>query len=365
MRIGVDARAATEERGGRGTMVRELLRGWARSETPHEFVLYARNPWDEALDERFRWRSIAAPDPLWHALAARAASRRCQAFLSTNSYLTAWFLRIPTAVMVCDMVAWSPELRPQRRAALIEHATLPLAVRRAAVLECISDSTRRDLVERFPAAAGKAGVVPLAADERFVPDGPRAEVEGRPFVLGVGTLEPRKNLPRLIEAFAALPDEVRGERLLVLVGALGWEASETLDALGRHSELLRTPGHVPDTELPAFYRAADAFAYPSLYEGFGLPVLEAMRSGAPVLTSSTSSLPEVAGDAAVYVDPTDVGSIRDGLEALLSDQALRERLARKGPERASVFSWDRTARDTLSELERAVSHAARARRRPV
>jgi glycosyltransferase involved in cell wall biosynthesis len=355
MRFGVDARAATEERAGRGTMVRELLRAWARSDTPHEFVLYARKRWDEPLDERFRWRSIAAPDPLWHTLAARGANRSCQGFLSTNSYLTAWFLRIPSVVVVCDMVAWNPKLRPQRRAAAIERATLPLAVRRAAALECISDSTRRDLVERFPTAAGKAAVVPLAADERFVSDGPRTTVEGRPFVLGVGTLEPRKNLPRLIEAFAGLPDDVRGERLLVLVGALGWEARETLDAFARHAHLVRTPGHVPDAELPSFYRAADAFAYPSLYEGFGLPVLEAMRCGAPVLTSSTSSLPEVAADAAVYVDPTDVGSIREGLARLLVDTALCERLTRAGPERASSFSWDRTARDTLTQLEHVLS----------
>lgn len=358
MRIGVDARAATEERAGRGTMVRELLRAWRADSRGHELVLYARERWPEADGDHSRWSTIGLPDPAWHAAAAWRASRECDVFLSTNSYLTAWLLRVPSAVVVCDLVAWRRELAPQRRAGAIERATLPLAVRRAAALDCISRSTERDLVARYPRAAPKATTIALAADERFAAEGPRADLDGRPYVLGVGTLEPRKNLPRLVEAFASLSAEVRGDRVLALAGPLGWETDATIAAARRHADVVRPLGYVADAELPGLYRGADLFAYPSLYEGFGLPVLEAMRCGAPVLTSSVSSLPEVAGDAAVYVDPTDVASIAAGLERALSDAGLRERLAAAGVERARSFSWSRCAGETLDLLERIAGERA-------
>ena len=352
MRIGVDARAAAEERGGRGTVVRELIAAWGRGDTPHRFVLYTRRPWGPPLDERFSWQTVPARDPLWHLRTARRANAECDVFLSTNSYLTAWALRVPTSVMVMDLVAWRPDSRPQRRAALIEKATLPVAVRRARAFQCISEATAADLVELFPRVAGRTHVVPLAADERFNPDGRRATIDDRRYVLGVGTLEPRKNLTRLVEAFARLPEELREDRLLVLVGALGWDTADTVEALRRHSALVRTPGHVDDEELRALYRGAELFAYPSLYEGFGLPVLEAMASGTPVLTSRSSSLPEVAGDAAVYVDPRSTDSIAQGLREALGDPGRLAALAASGLERASRFSWDRTAAETLELLEK-------------
>ena len=358
MRIGIDARAATEDLGGRGRVLREVLTALAAGDAGHTFVLFAREPWDGvALDERFSWRLIGAPDPLWHLRTALAANRACDVFLSTNSYLTVWALRIPSVAIVNDLITYVPEFRPQRRARLIELATLPWAVRRATALACISEATARDLVERFPRAAAKTRTFPLAADERFAPDGPpvepvlrRHDIDG-PYVLGVGTLEPRKNLPRLIEAFVGLPDAARAGRTLVLVGARGWETDETITAMQRHAGIVRGLGHVPDADLGALYRGADLFAYPSLYEGFGLPVLEAMRAGTCVLTSSVSSLPEVAGDTAVYVEPRDVASIRAGLERALAAPQLRERLGRAGAERAAAFTWRRSADELVRLLE--------------
>ncbi|HEU4974713.1 MAG TPA: glycosyltransferase family 1 protein [Baekduia sp.] len=368
MRIGIDARAAVEERAGRGTMVRELLRALAAERAgedgvpAHEYVCFARTAWEDpalAGDPRFRWELIGARDPLWHVRAALKASRTTDVYLSTNSYLTAWFLRVPSVVTVCDMVAFDPALLPRKDAARIERATLPFAVRRATVLQAISRATADDLIARFPAAAGKTVVSTLAADPGFADGGaPGDEVLRRygldgPYVLGVGTLEPRKNLARLVEAFTTLPDDVRGDHRLVLVGPLGWDTDETVAAITAHPELVRAVGAVPDADLPALYRRAAAFAYPSLYEGFGLPVLEAMIAGVPVLTSSTSSMPEVGGDAAVYVEPRDVASIRDGLARLLGDGALRERLAAAGPARAAEFSWARHAREMRELCERA------------
>lgn len=336
MRIGVDARAAAEVRGGRGTVVRQLITRLGA--TGHDVIAFAREPWG---DVNVDWELIGARDPLWNLAAARRANAICDAFISMDSYLTAWFLRVPTVLVVNDLVAFARRYEPHRATSLIERTTLPLAIRRADVITTISRATADDLIARFPRAREKTAVVLLAADERFFAPGPAHRRE-RPYVLAVGTLEPRKNLPRLIEAFAALPTELRDGHELVLVGGSGWQDDDTLAAIGRHS-FVSTTGHVDDDLLPQIYRGATLFAYPSLYEGFGLPVVEAMAAGVPVLTSDVSSLPEVAGEAAVYVDPRDVRSITDGLARALGDAELRARLARAGRERAASFSWDRYA----------------------
>jgi len=360
MRIGIDARAAAEVRGGRGTVVRELLRALDRLETAHRFELFARERWDVPFtSERLSWRLIGHADPWWNIRVGASAHRSCDAFLSTNSYLTVWFLRVPSVMVVYDLVAFHDEYRPQRRAAMIERATLPLAIRRADAITAISQATAADLFERFPAARWKTTVTPLAADERFgrsdgaaVRDVLHRHGLNRPYVLAVGTLEPRKNLPRLIEAFGCLTADVRKAHELVLVGATGWETDETLAAIGGHRHLVRQLGHVPEPDLPALYRGAALFAYPSLYEGFGLPVLEAMAAGAPVLTSNVSSLREVAGETVLYCDPREVASIRDGIAAALGDPDAAQARAALARERASAFSWDRHARSVLDVIER-------------
>jgi glycosyltransferase involved in cell wall biosynthesis len=351
MRVGVDARPAAEVPGGRGSYVRELLRALAALDSEHEFVLFARRRWED-LGEGFSWRLLHGREPLWNLRAARAASASaCDVYLTTDSFPTAWFLRVPSVLMLHDLIAFDRARMPNRRDALIQRATLPLALRRAAAVVCSSAATARDLAERFPRAAA-AQVVPLAAGERFVPDGPGRE---GPYVLAVGTLEPRKNLPRLIAAYAGLPEEVRAGRPLLLAGAVGWDEEETLAAVAAHDGLVRRLGYVPEAELPALYRGADVVCYLSLYEGFGLPVLEAMSCGAAVLTSDRSALPEVGGDAVRYADPTDVESIRSGLAGLLADPPARAELGRRGAERAREFSWERTARETLAVLERAAA----------
>jgi alpha-1,3-rhamnosyl/mannosyltransferase len=366
LRIGIDARAAAEEKGGRGTMVRELLAALARSSAPHRFELYARTAWHgAALDGRFRWRLTRQGDPWWNVRAGAGAHEACDVFLSTNSYLTAWFTRVPTVLVVCDLVAFDDALAPQRRARLIERATLPLAVRRADRIAAISRATADDLARRFPAAATKTAVTPLAADPAFATapatDAPElVERHGitRPYVLAVGTLEPRKNLPRLIEAFAALPAGLRAAHELVLVGATGWQTDATLQAIAAHDDAVRALGHVSEPDLRGLYRGAALFAYPSLYEGFGLPVLEAMTAGVPVVTSHVSSLPEVAGDAALYCDPRDVGSIRDALALGLTDRVLARELVERGRARAAVFSWERHVAETLALIEDAARRRA-------
>jgi glycosyltransferase involved in cell wall biosynthesis len=368
MVVGIDARAAAEVQAGRGRVVRELLAALAGLEHEHRFALYCRRAEPALeLDQRFAWHRLPAPDPLWHAFAAAHASRSCDVFLSTNSYLTVWFLRVPSVAIVYDLVAFRPGSRAQRRASLIERATISPAVRRAARLVCISEATRKDLVERFPAAEGKSVVVPLAAGTQFRPTTDASVLEGvrgrygleGSFVLSVGTIEPRKNLSRLVEAYAALPASLRDGRELVLVGPRGWETEE-LAAGASDGGRIRMLGYVPDEDLAALYASCDVFCYPALYEGFGLPVLEAMSCGAAVVTSKSASLPEVGGDAARYVDPTSVESIRDGLAELLSSETTRVELRERGLRRAREFSWESTARSVLREIESAATKPRRA-----
>jgi glycosyltransferase involved in cell wall biosynthesis len=358
--IGIDARAAAEVPAGRGRVVRELLRALgARGDQDHRYVLYARSEWKEQpLDARFAWRLIGARDPFWHLLTARAASRECDVFLSSNSYLTTLFLRIPAVAIVYDLTTFEPSMRPNRRSTVIERLTLGPAVRRSAALLAISKATADALMLHFPAAASHVVVAPLGVTPALSTQLDPAEAATLPragFVLAVGTLEPRKNLPRLVDAYGSLDEQLQRRHPLVVVGALGWETGQTLEALRTLGDRCAMLGHVSDAALAELYRRCAVFCYPSLGEGFGLPVLEAMAAGAPVLTSNVSSLPEVGGDATAYADPYDTLDIARQLESLLREPARCEELSTRGRERAQEFSWARFAELVLSTLQNSAS----------
>jgi glycosyltransferase involved in cell wall biosynthesis len=242
-----------------------------------------------------------------------------------------------------------PELFP-RNWRWLYRTGLRAAVKRADAILVPSQSTADDLIASTSIPVSRVHVTPLGSSlVEWHED--REEVFERfrvtqPYVLSVGTLEPRKNLVRLVRAYRQVAPDV--PHMLVLAGARGWHA-DALDA-----ELARPgPGsivwtdEVSDGELDVLYRGADVFAYPSLYEGFGLPVVEAMARGVPTLTSDTSSLPEVAGDAALLVDPTDVSEIAEGLARLMTDHPHAEDLRQRGLQRAATFTWAATARATL------------------
>jgi glycosyltransferase involved in cell wall biosynthesis len=357
--IGIEARAAAEVPAGRGRYVRELLRHLAGLEHPHRVLLYARERWEcPELDDRFEWRLVGGRDPLWPLPAARAAGRECDVCVCTTTYLMPALARVPSLATVHDLVPFHNDLGAPR-GSLAERLTLRLAVPRTRTFLCVSEATRKELVERFPSTAAKTRVTPLAADERFSPEPEAGErerlgLEG-PYVLALGTIEPRKNLERLIEAYAGLPGALRERFPLCLAGSAGWKTGPIMDTLRANADSVRQLGYVPDEDLPALYRGAALFAYPSLQEGFGLPVLEALRCGTAVITSGVSSMPEVGGEAARYVNPRDVGDIRSALEELLTDDAKRAVLAARGPAQAARFSWRRTAEDTLAAIEAAAA----------
>jgi alpha-1,3-rhamnosyl/mannosyltransferase len=353
LRIGIDARAATEVKGGRGRVLRELLLALSARDDKHDYHLFARTPWKEPKDDRFKWTLVDAPDPIWHARAAAVANRKCDVFLSSNSYLTVMMLNVPAVVTVHDLLALDPKMMPNRTSAVVERLTLQPAVRRAQALWCVSHATADALLRRCPMAGKKISVIPLAAAGGL--SGSALDSLSGPardgFVLAVGTLEPRKNLARLVEAYASLPPTLQDAHPLTVVGAHGWRARETLAALRSLGERCQILGHVSDSHLGELYRRCGVFCYPSLGEGFGLPVLEAMAAGAPVLTSNLSSLPEVGGQAVEYVDPTSVDSIAAGLARLLRSPERRAQLGALGRERSRDFSWAATSAGVVQLLE--------------
>lgn len=353
LRIGIDARAAVEVPAGRGRVVRELLRALAARADDHTYLCYARTRWEEPLDARFEWREIGARDPMWHMRAARAAQRECDVFLSSNSYLTPLFMRTPAVVIVYDLVTFDPAMRPNRRSAVIERLTLGACMRRAAAVIAISQATADALAVRFPTAAARTTVALLGTSPELAESAPEEQLPEPGFVLAVGTLEPRKNLPRLVAAYGELDAATQSRYPLVVVGALGWETGETLDALRSLGDRAILLGHVSDTSLAELYRRCSVFCYPSLGEGFGLPVLEAMAAGAAVLTAANSSLPEVGGEAVEYADASDVASIAAGLRRLLESPERRSELGALALERARQFSWACFAERTLAVLEHA------------
>ena len=250
---------------------------------------------------------------------------------------------------------------------LIYRLWLPLAARRVDQIITVSEQSQRDIMKHLKVKPEQVKVVPLAADERFWPM-ETAEIEPilkeygveRPYILYVGALESRKNLPRLLEAYAQIRRWSTAWRL-VIVGARKWKFSpifETVQRLGLEPHVTFT-GYVADEHLPALYAGADLFAFPSLYEGFGLPVLEAMACGTPVVTSNSSSLPEVAGDAAILVDPYSVQEIAQAMRRILADPELAQDLRERGLARAAQFSWERTARETIAVYEKVLAERER------
>jgi glycosyltransferase involved in cell wall biosynthesis len=235
---------------------------------------------------------------------------------------------------------------------------MPRFLRAADAVIAVSECTKRDAIRFYGIPEEKITVIYEGVNPRFRPASPEAIAAVRArynlpehFILYVGTIEPRKNLTALLEAFHHLL--ATHDLRLVFVGKKGWLYEgffRRLRELGLEDRVIFT-GYVPDEDLPAIYSVADLFVFPSLYEGFGLPVLEAMACGVPVICSNTSSLPEVAGDAALLVDPTDVRALAGAMERALRDEAFRVTLRARGIERAQRFTWARAAQETMQVYE--------------
>lgn len=271
-----------------------------------------------------------------------------------TDHLLPFLARIPSVFTLYDLTYLTTDTHTTLNR-LFLRLMMPRFLRQAAAVITISESTRRDMLRYYAVDPAKCYVTHGGVDARFRP-AVEAEVEavrrkyGLPeqFILAVGTIEPRKNYTTLLAVYHALRD--RDPRLrLVIVGKQGWR-SETffrqLSDLGLQDQVL-LPGYVADADLPALYTAATVFAFPSLYEGFGLPILEAMACGAPVVSSNTSALPEVVGEAGLLVPPRDAGALASALAAVLDDAVLRADLRVKGLAQAKRFTWAQAAQTTL------------------
>lgn len=306
---------------------------------------------------------------LWEQLVLpRVLAREQVALLHAPAYVAPIWSPVPVVLTVYDVIAL---LLPRLcRSSNVPHYRLflPLSVKRAAGIVVPSEVTRRDLVSQVPAAAGKVRVIPLGLDDAFRAPHDDAAVAamratcglGAPFILCVARQEPKKNIPVLLEAFALLKRETGLPHRLVLVGADAWgtrAVSARIRALGLADAVVR-PGFVPADELPLVYAAADLFVFPSLYEGFGLPPLEAMAAGVPVVASTRGALPEVLGDAAVLCDPLDVAGLARSMRRALEDKELRATLRAKGRARAALYTWERCAAATESFYRECAGTAA-------
>ena len=268
----------------------------------------------------------------------------------------------PLVLTVCDLSCFDhPETHPAERVRLM-HRDLPGAIEKADHVIVISNASGEALRRWFNVDPAKITNTYLAADPRFRPHSVGAltpvlaglGLAPGGYVLSVGTLEPRKNLGTLFAAYAGLPTFLRQRYPLVVAGMNGWNTEgqmRSAEELIRRGEL-RLLGYVADELIPPLYAGAAAFCYPSRYEGFGLPALEAMASGIPVITSNRTSLPEVVGNAGIMVEPDDVDGMREHLRQLLEDRAYAETMGERGRVRAQTFSWDRCARETFSVYQK-------------
>lgn len=365
MRIALDYTAAYEQGGGIGRYVRELTAALGRLAPEDEYLLFVAGfgarPLPPLPGENFAWK-LTRVSPrwwarLWHRLQLPIPvewfTGSVDIFHATDFTLPPTKKTTRTLLTVHDLsFVRVPDLAsPSLRTYL--NVVVPRSVARADHVLADSQATKDDLVELYGTSPDKITVLLSGVDSRFrrVTDAGiigavrnKYNLPRQPFIFSIGTVQPRKNYARLIAALAQL--RRKGHDLaLVIAGGKGWLDDEIYASLETHrvADSVRFIGYAADDDLPALYSAAHIVAMPSLYEGFGLPVLEGMACGTPVLTSNVSSLPEVAGSAAIMVDPYSTDAIAAGLEQLAEDQALRDQLIRLGAEHVRAFSWDAAA----------------------
>ena len=360
MRIAIDARELAQPHDGKSRYVYELVHGLLRIDPSTEYVLYvwARPKGDYPENVTFvKLPNLPGLRFLW--VAWDLWRRRVDVFVSPTGYHPVLFSPVRSVLVVHDLAVFvESRARPALKTWLMERLGLPVALRRASHVIAVSASTKRDLLRLFPFTARRVTVIPLApfplpTSARSVAEVAQKYDLPEQYVLFVGTLEPRKNVDGLVRAYLRLPYELRSTFPLILVGRRGWNIETIVSALGTADETVRELGRVDGEDLPGLYAGATVFAYPSWYEGFGLPVIEAMRAGTAVLTSNTSSLPEVVGEAALMVPPGDDRAIERGLARLLTAARFRHSLAKAGPRRAATFTWERTAAATLDVIRSA------------
>ncbi len=356
MRIAIDSRAILGARTGKGEYSYQILRHLAKIDSKNQYFLYTQRGIPYHFGANFHIKRLRLPSILWHLFVWLDLKwiLKPDVYLAPVSYIISALGVKNSIVLIPDLVVFLFPRQHNSKAVFLEKYFLKRAIKQSRKVIAISRATKRDLKRLFSLPSSKIEVIYLAADQYHQKISPSLLAAMRKkynlpcqFIFCVGTLEPRKNLIRLIEAYQKL--SLKKAYNLVIVGKKGWHYEGIFQRvqqlnLEKHVRFL---GYVDQKDLPSLYHLATVFVYPSLYEGFGLPPLEAMTCGTPIITSNISSLPEVVGKAALLINPRSIPEITNALNTLLTDDMLRVKLARLGLIQAKKFSWEKTAREIL------------------
>ena len=372
MHIAIDAHSVGAQLAGNESYVTNLIEALAEIDSENRYTVYVSKP--EAR-ERFgnRWPNFTLRFTLPHTPLVRVPLtlsrelRRHPVDLLHVQFTAPPLSPCPIVASIHDL---SFEHLPQtfkRRSRMQLRLTVRHTARKAARILALSEYTRNDIIKTYGVEAERVSITPLAASRLFTPITEPSELSRvrstygmkRDYILAVGSIQPRKNLPRLINAYAHLRSLRPQAKLpqLALVGKNAWLYKETLQAAKQHGfadDIIFT-GYVPEADLPPLYTGATCFVYPSYFEGFGLPVLEAMQCGTPVIAGNRTSLPEVVGDAGLLVDPFDEKALAAAMARVIDNANLAAELRVKGLQRAGNFSWQETARLTLQAYKQAAA----------
>jgi len=373
MRIAVNARLLLKDRlEGMGWFTLEVVRQLVERHPEHEYLLLFDRPYDSLFGLEGRAEGVVVPPPArhpllflwWFEVGVPRALRRWGAdvLLSADNFLSL-STPVPTVLVTHDIAhRHFPEQVPFS-ARWYYRFMVPRFLRRAERIVTVSEFTRQDLLQHYPVDAGKLSVAcngcrpgfrPLEEEERQTVQAQWSE--GRPYFFYTGSVHPRKNVDRLIRAFDRFLEHSGADVRLLIGGRLAWQTGAVRAALEsiRRRDAVRLLGYVPEEELPRLLGASLGLVYVSLFEGFGVPLLEAMHCEVPIIASNVSSLPEVAGPAALLVDPTDETEIAQAMHRLHAEVHLRERLVAEGRRRRTRFSWEKAATVVHEALEAAV-----------
>ncbi len=360
MRIGVDARLVYYHQAGIGQYILRLMQALAQINRDDEFILFKSRKDKTQIVQQSNFKIQKLYTPSHHRVEAWAISVELAPYrldvLHSPDFIPPALLRCPSVITVHDLAFLKyPQLLT--RASARYYGQVEIAASRADHIIAVSQSTKRDTVQLLGVPEEKITVIYEAAHPLFTPIAntdalarTRAKYNlPQDYALFVSTIEPRKNLPTLLRAFADLRKRYKEPVTLAIAGNRGWLVEE-VDAVVEELNLgdaVRFLGGIPNEELVYLYNAAKVFVMPSIYEGFGLPPLEAMACGTPVIASNVSSLPEVVGDAALLFDPESAEELCVAMQRVLTDEPLRREMRAKGLKRAQVFSWERAARETM------------------